>query len=231
MLENTLNDLYCLGNSCGSVAIVPVGITKFREGLYKLRKADKKIAQETLDIIDKMREKALNERKSRMFFASDEIYITAQREFPAYEEYETFDQIEDGIGMYAMFANDFKSACEDLTDNLRDVGVICGTLIADSMEKLFRTLPSGGVKAVAIENEFFGKTINVTGLLTGQDIINHVKSYNTPKTLILPRDCLRRGETVFLDGVTLEELRSQLPDYTIEVASGGYELIDKIRKN
>lgn len=231
VLKNTLTDLYALGERCGSVAIVPVGITKFREGLAELKKVDKEIANITLDIADSFRSKALEERGSRFVFASDEIYITADREFPTYDEYEDFDQIEDGIGMYAMFAHDFKEALEDITENETDAGVVCGTLIAGKMQELFDLLPNKGVRAIAVENEFFGTTITVTGLLTGQDILAKLQQPGIPTNIYLCENCLRRGEAVFLDGMTLEELRDKLPNHTIHVTCGGYELAEKMRKN
>lgn len=231
VLERTLSDLYGLGECCGSVAVVPVGITKFREGLCELKKVDRIIARNTLDIIEGFRSRALKERGRRFVFASDEIYITGEREFPSYEEYEGFDQIEDGIGMYAMFAHDFKEALSDVADNYRDAGVICGTLIAEKMQELLNLLPQKGALAMAVENQFFGSSITVTGLLTGRDILQHIKEKGGPRRLYLSQNCLRRGEDVFLDGMTLEELKENLPEHTIEVVCSGYDLAEKMRKN
>lgn len=229
-LEKTLEDLYSLGEFCKSVAVVPVGITKFREKLYPLNKVDFKIANETLDIIDKFRQKALSERGTRLVFASDEIYITANRSFPSFDEYEDFDQIEDGIGMYAMFSHDFMQACKGIGENKTDAGVICGTLIAPYMQKLLDIMPNKGVKAVAVENSFFGNTINVTGLLTGRDILNHIKEKGAPKHIYIPKDCLRRNEEVFLDDMTLDEFKEKLPEFKVYVVSGGFELVEKLAK-
>lgn len=230
VLQRTLEELYSLGQSCASVAVVPVGMTRFRKGLYELKKVDETVSKTTLSIINEFREKSLRERGTRFVFASDEIYITANEKLPSFEEYEDFGQIEDGIGMYAMFEHEFIHALKDVQSNDTNAGVICGVLIAPLMQELLNKLPCSGVAAIPVVNEFFGKSITVTGLLTGQDIIDHAKGNRLPKRLFISKDCLRHGESVFLDDVTLEQVREQLPEHEIIVCCGGDDLVKKLRK-
>ena len=230
VLKKTLSDLYSLGDNCLSVAVVPVGMTKYREGLYKLTPVDTVVANKTVETIKEVQAKALADRGTRFVFASDEIYIKSDYDIPTYEEYEDFGQIEDGIGMYASYKADFELAKENLEHNETDALVLCGTLIQPLMQELLDTLPDKGVVAKAIRNEFFGETITVTGLITGQDIINQLKG-TTAKKILIPGNMLKHKTDMFLDNVTVETLKKELPNSEIIIMEkGAFDLIKGLER-
>lgn len=231
VLKKTLDDLFELHPSCISAAVVPVGITRFREGLYPVKPVDKMCAKQVLDTV-KNRQKISKQRcGSHFVFASDEFYIQADSGFPAFEEYEDFDQIEDGVGMYRMFEHEFAQGCGKIVENYTDVGLITGKLIAPYMQELVDRLPNKGIKVYTIENDFFGRSITVAGLVTGGDIIKQLSDKELPKKLLIPEVMLKENEDIFLDDVTIDEVKKALAPCEVEIVANRAEaLLDKLKK-
>ena len=224
-LERTLTDLSELYPSVPSIAVVPVGITKYRDGLYPLRPVDEKSASDIIDIIDKIRAKNLEKHGRAVCCAADELYLRAKKVIPPSEYYEGFEQLENGVGLIASFKDELDlelSFAEE--DGLKAVSepvyVACG-LAAESfmktcVEKVRKKCPGLDCRVIGIPNEFFGLTVDVTGLVTGGDLIKRLKSEPRVSRIIIPDVMLRHGETVFLDDVSIDDVRREL-DTEIDV--------------
>lgn len=233
-LRRSLTDLGTLMPNITSMAVVPVGLTKFRQGLYPLSGFDKKSAGETIDIIEEFQQIFLKKYGTRTVFPSDEFYLTAERELPSFEEYEDFSQYENGVGMLRSLTDEFEKALEAAeADNIkRHISIATGysaygtiKKLAEMAEKKFSALKCDVYR---IRNDFFGETITVTGLITAQDLISQLKDKDLGDTLLLSQSMLRSGSDVFLDDMTLGDVGSAL-NINIRISSNdGNELLDAI---
>lgn len=231
-LRRTLRDLGELMPNISSMAVVPVGITKYRENLYPLKIFDKITAGETIDIIEEFQEKFLNKFDSRVVFPSDEFYITAGRELPDMEYYEDFPQYENGVGMLRSLISEFSDALEtaEYDGKERHVTIATGRCVypvikqlADKAEKKFDALKCN---VIPIRNDFFGETITVTGLITAQDLIAQLKNRDNGEELLISSSMLMQNSEIFLDDMTISGVENEL-DIKIRVTKNdGYELLD-----
>lgn len=232
-LLRTMRELADMYPAVHSVSIVPVGLTKFREGLFELRPFTPEHSSETIDMVTEFGDECLKEFGTRLFFCSDEMYICANRELPEDEFYEEHTQLENGVGMIRLLEAEFKSALS-LSEKPDGVpfSIACGTSVAPFFEKLVCTAHEKydniDGRVYAIENDFFGHSINVTGLITGGDLINQLKGKDLGERLFISQNMLRREEMDFLDDVLLEEASAALgvPIYPIE--QDGFALWDAI---
>ena len=232
-LMRTMRELAEMYPAVHSVSIVPVGLTKFREGLYELSSFTPEHAAETIDLVTEFGDECLERFGTRLFFCSDEMYICARRELPEDEFYEEHTQLENGVGMIRLLEAEFKSALS-LSDKPDGVpfSIACGVSVAPFFEKLVcaahEKYDNINGKVYAIENDFFGHSINVTGLITGGDLINQLKGKDLGERLFISQNMLRREEMDFLDDVLLEEASAALgvPIYPIE--QDGFNLWDAI---
>ena len=230
-LMRSMRDLEAMYPGVHSVSIVPVGLTKFREGLYPLTPFTKEHAAETLDMITEFGDRCLEKHGTRIFFCGDEFYILAGREFPPDEFFEEHTQLENGVGMLRMLETEFRSALR-LSDPPDGVPFTIATGVSaapyfqklvDIAQEKYDTLKG---KVYPIVNDFFGHSINVTGLITGQDLIRQLKGKDLGERLLISQNMLRRQEMDFLDDITLEEAVRELgvPIYPIE--QDGFALWD-----
>ena len=232
-LMRTMRELAEMYPAVHSVSIVPVGLTKFREGLFELRPFTPEHSSETIDMVTAFGDECLKKFGTRLFFCSDEMYICANRELPEDEFYEEHTQLENGVGMIRLLETEFKSALS-LSERPDGVpfSIACGTSVAPFFEKLVCTAHEKydniDGRVYAIENDFFGHSINVTGLITGGDLINQLKCKDLGERLFISQNMLRREEMDFLDDVLLEEASAALgvPIYPIE--QDGFDLWDAI---
>lgn len=232
-LQRTMSDLAAMYPNVHSVSIVPVGLTKFREGLFKLEPFTPEHAAETIEQVESFADACMEKFGTRLFFCSDEMYICAGRELPNDEYYEEHTQLENGVGMIRLLEAEFKSALS-LSDEPDGVpfSIACGVSVAPYFEKLVCMAKQkyGNIngKVYAIENDFFGHSINVTGLITGQDLINQLKDKDLGERLFISQNMLRRAEMDFLDDVLIEEASEALgvPIYPTE--QDGFALWDAI---
>ncbi len=232
-LDHTLGDLYALRPHARSVALVPVGLTKHREGLSPLKPYTREQAVAVLTQADPWRERSLAETGSRFVFPADELYQIAERPIPSHDAYEDFCQIENGVGLLSLFEQEFLTAARfDPEDAVRArrVAIATGTSAAGWMRTLIATQPLQGVEVTvhAIVNRFFGETVTVAGLVTGGDILAQLTGLEADE-LLIPGNMLRAGEPVFLDGMTLEELESGLGVPIRVVTPDGAELLYALR--
>lgn len=214
-LLRTLNDLSTLHPYAQSVALVPVGLTRFREGLDYIKPYDKKSAAELIRMSNEMQERFLHELGTRFVFPSDEFYCLSGLPLPTDEAYEDFPQLENGVGMLRMFETDLGFASEDepvTKTPERTLVIACGTSVAGNMQKWCdRYAPKGTtVRVHPIINRFFGESVTVSGLITGQDLTDQLKDEVCDEILIV-RDMLRSDGDLFLDNMSVTEARELLP--------------------
>ncbi len=205
VLDNTCHDLLALGENVLSIAVVPCGITKYREGLFKIEDVDAGYSRCVIEQVNR-----LNSLFSRKIISlADEFYFKAKLPLPPSETYGDYPQIENGVGVTAKFLSEIRSSVKKVKSSGKFV-VVSGTsahgFISEQVDFIKSYIFGIEVKVLAVENEFFGQTVNCTGLLVGRDIINALKSVSGFDYLVLPDVCLRREESVFLDGVTLAEV-------------------------
>ncbi|MFA6076220.1 MAG: DUF512 domain-containing protein [Negativicutes bacterium] len=228
-LERTLRDLYVYRDKILSLSIVPVGMTKFRTKLPQLQPVTKEIAQMVIKQVKKWQDKAkFGNLFGNYIFLSDEFYILAGQEFPAVAEYEDYPQLENGVGISRAFIEDWKSCAMLPAKNKQTlhIDVVCGVLAESIIRPLLAELniDNLNVRLVVVRNNFFGESITVTGLLTGEDIQTALQALPGQRDgVIIPAVTLRKGESVFLDDMTPEQLEQCL-DTKIQIADGAVEL-------
>jgi len=226
-LAYTLDKLFSLGKGLLSVACVPVGLTRYREGLYPLEPFDRDSAGAALDILETYGEKFLRERGSRTVYPSDEFYLIAQRPLPPLEFYEDLPQIENGVGMLRDLEDAFLWALEESEAPLlpRKVTVPTGEAAFAFLDSLLdaarQKFPGLVIELIPVHNDFFGGSVNVTGLLTGQDIIKKLRGRDLGDEVLIAGNMLKAGEDVFLDDVTLAGLSEALGTPAQRVANTG----------
>lgn len=209
-LLRSMEELAALHPAVHSVSVVPLGLTKHREGLYPLTPFTPEHTAETIDMVTAFGDECVKKFGTRIFFCSDEMYLCAGRELPEDEFYEEHTQLENGVGMLSLFKTEFNSALA-LSERPDGVpfSVACGTASAPFFEKLVCTAVEKydniDGRVYAIENDFFGHGVNVSGLITGQDLIKQLRGRALGERLFISQSMLRREEMDFLDDVTIEQ--------------------------
>jgi len=217
-----------------SLSVVPVGLTKYREGLYPLKPFTKEDATEVISIIHKWQQYCMERYGIHFIHGGDEWYLLAGMDMPPEENYDGYLQLENGVGMMRLLENEFLEALKNLPggDTRRKVTIATGKLAAPLISRLSRKLqkkyPNAEVCVEGIRNDFFGEMITVTGLLTGRDIFAQLKGKDLGEELLLSCSMLRSGEEVFLDDMTVEELKNALHVPVYIVKSSGQDLINAI---
>lgn len=233
-LERTIRDLTGYLPYLKSVSIVPVGLTKYRDGLYPLEPFTKEDAREVLSVIHRWQEKIYQEHGIHMIHAGDEWYVLAEEEVPEEERYDGYLQLENGVGMMRLLFNEVQEALSAVTgdERQREISLATGRLmypyIGKSLEEIRKKFPNITTHLYAIRNDFFGERITVSGLITGQDLTGQLKGQPLGERLLLPCNMLKIGEPVFLDDFTLEEVENSLQVKTDIVKSSGQDLLDAV---
>jgi putative radical SAM enzyme (TIGR03279 family) len=218
ILERTISDLAGLYPAVNSLAVVPVGLTGHRGGLYPLRTFTPDEAAQILDRIAEFQKKFYDNLDTRFVFAADEWYLSAGREFPDEPEYEGFPQLDNGVGLIRWFWEEFSPAFAERVPRLKGIRLDLAVLTGRSAVAMWRKLipvfreytPGIRLEILPVENRFFGRSVTVTGLLTGSDLARSIREdYRDGDPLyLIPRITLKQGENLFLDGVTTEELQA-----------------------
>ena len=233
-LRRSLTDLGTLMPNITSMAVVPVGLTKFRKGLYPLVGFTKETAGETIDIIEEFQQVFLEKFGTRTVFPSDEFYLIAERELPPMEAYEDFSQYENGVGMLRSLIDEFDKALDmaEWEGGERHVSIATGyspfSTISSLAKKAENRFPQLKCDVYRIRNDFFGETITVTGLITAQDLIAQLKGKDLGDELLISSAMLRRDSDVFLDDLTVSDVEKELNVKLTSTNSDGYELLDAI---
>ncbi len=237
-LERTIRDLMRYLPVMESVSVVPVGLSKYREGLYPLEPFTGEDAAEALSVIHKYQNICLEEYGQHFVHASDEWYLLAGQELPEEGRYDGYPQLENGVGMLRLLETEFREALEEAAEGccrekeapVTEISIATGFLAAPEIQKLTHSFtqvfPNRKIRIYPIENRFFGENITVSGLLTGQDILMQLKGKDLGERLLLPCNLLRSGEEVFLDDMTLTELKKALQVPIDIVESNGHHFVE-----
>ena len=244
-LKKTVRDLSDLYPQLSSMAIVPLGITRHREGLEKLELFDKQSSGRVIDQIGSIQKELLERLGTRFVFLSDEFYVMAEREIPSSEYYEQFIQLENGVGLIAklkaefddylkkMDTSDIFSAKADNTVS-RKISIATGVsaygFIKQLSSQLMERFENLEINVYKINNDFFGNTITVSGLITASDIIAQLKNKDLGECLILPRSMMKQDEDIFLDDLTPNDVESSLGLPVIIADTDGKSFIDAVLK-
>ncbi len=239
-LERSISDLTKYLPNLESVSVVPVGLSKYRDGLYPLEPFTKEDAKEVLSIIHKWQDKLFPEYGLHFIHASDEWYILAEEELPEEDRYDGYLQLENGVGMLRLLMTEFEETMTELSEkcSIPDDGVTKTLSMATGLlaypyikkmtEEIQKAFPNVKVHLYPITNNFFGEKITVSGLLTGGDIRDQLMGKELGERLLLPQNVLRSGEEVFLDDVTVTELEKALQVKIDIVKSSGYDFVSAI---
>ena len=239
-LEHSIRELMKYIPNLESVSVVPVGLTKYREGLYPLEPFDGQEAARVIDLIECYQRQCYEKFGIHFVHASDEWYILADRELPEAERYDGYLQLENGVGMLRLLMDEFHEAIEEKRSQgalpnpeIRGelsiaTGLLAFPYIKRMTEELMRECTGLQINVHSITNHFFGENITVSGLLTGQDLEAQLRGKTLGERLLLPENVLRSGEDVFLDDMTVGELEKSLQVPIIIVKSSGCELVRAI---
>lgn len=231
-LQKTLDDLAAMYPGVNSISVVPVGLTKHRQGLYPLEPYTVETAGAVVDMVEKFAERSLKTLGTRLAWCSDEFYLQANRAIPEDEYFEDYTQLENGVGMLRLLRTEFDSAYA-LAEETHAVpfsiatGVACAPFLEEIVDKAAGKCHTKG-KVYPIINRFFGETITVAGLITGGDLIDQLRGKELGKRLLIPVNMLRHGEDVFLDDVTLVQVEEALGVPVTPVNQDGFDLCDAI---
>ena len=229
-LRRTMSDIMEMGFA--GCSVVPVGLTKYRKGLAKLNPVDRDTARDIISIAEEYGEKCLEKFGTRLFFCADELFLRAELPLPEEDYYEGFRQLENGVGMLRSLENEFMAALkyEDAPERFSPFTIATGVAAAPHLRMLLQRaqeqFPALQGQVVAVKNDFFGHTIDVAGLLTGQDIAAQLKGRDLGERVLIPLHMLRHGETVFLDDYTVERLSQELGCPVEVTGTDGGDLAD-----
>ena len=237
-LRRTLSDLTALYPAVQSIAVVPFGATKYRDGLPQIRLHDEHSASEAVDIIESFGNRLFSEYGERVVYPADELFITAHRPIPPGEYYGSYDQYENGVGMWAYLRDGFEEILDETDGDGRQDAVTCATgvlaapLIRELADKLSAKFPNVSVTVYAVRNTFFGETVTVAGLTTASDLIAaltpHIGSLGS--RVLIPKAMLKADEDIFLDDITLSEVSEKLGVPVIPVGEEPEDLLSAFIK-
>lgn len=236
-LSRTMSDLYALYPAISSVSVVPAGLTKHREGLFPLELFSPEEAAAVISQVNSFGDKCLSECGSRIFCCADEFYLRSKTPFPDASYYEDYPQFENGVGMIVSMREEFIDELEFLEEDYDTslekkfsiaTGEAAFDFISSLADQLCRKCPSLCGKVYKIENEFFGKTITVAGLICGCDLISQLRGKELGDTLYVSSNMLRAEGDLFLDNISLEDAEKALGVRIVTVPTDGYEFIKAI---
>ena len=234
VLEQTVDGLAGLWPHMRSLSVVPVGLTRYRDGLEPLEPFGKKEAEVLLDAVGVWQERLRKETGVGFVYASDEWYLLAGRPLPSQEMYDGYPQLENGVGMLRLLEEELAEALWEMEGDEREIcgavatGLLAAPFLEKYMERIQERFPRVRIRVYPIENRFFGESITVSGLLTGQDIWEQLKERDLGEKLLLPCNMLRSGEEVFLDDWTVSELERRLKIPVSVVNPSGEDLIQAV---
>ncbi len=232
-LDRTIEDLASLLPYTASLSVVPVGLTRYREGLCKIEPFDKESSLAVVKQVEEHQKRIFKKHGTRFVYLADEFYLNAGLPVPTADEYEGFPQIENGVGLIASMLEEFNDAIERIPKNCpeRKVAIATGELAAEFIQGLADRIEERtdiSIKVFAVKNEFFGGGVNVAGLVVAGDIIKTVGDLSGFDELLIPDSMLRDGEDIFLDNITLQELSGKLNIKITPVSNDGYIFLEAI---
>ena len=232
-LERSLRDLSVYKNA-QCIASVPVGLTKFREGLTEIEPFNKDTAAAVIDITNKVARECKEKYGERLVYAADEFYLKAGIALPDAEEYGEFHQLDNGVGMWALFLKQTRDEIDNWDEPVRPIKASCVTgvaaepLIKSTVDNVCIKWHNLECKVFAVKNNFFGEKITVAGLVTGRDIIEQLKGEDLGDTLIVPSNMLRFEGDLFLDDVSVDQLADALGVRVLVIEPDAVSLIEAL---
>ena len=223
-----------------SLSVVPVGLSKDREGLYPLEPFEKEDSAEVIDIIEKYQKLCMEKFGIHFVHASDEWYLVAERDLPEADRYDGYLQLDNGVGMMRSFMDEIDEQIEKRRNDgsfvkytkERHFSMVTGKLaypvIKSSADRVMAEMPGLQIDVICIRNDFFGERITVSGLITGQDIIAQLKGKDLGSELKLPESVVRAGTDVFLDDYTVSQVSEALQVRVVTIKSNGYDFVDSL---
>ncbi len=239
-LARSMHDLAAYYPAVKSVSIVPAGMTKFREekGLYPLTAFTKEEAKAVIEQVETFAEQCFKAYGTRIFYVGDELYLEAGLPIPDAAYYEEFHQLEDGVGMIASTRQDFLSALADAEEDdgrERDISIATGVaaypLMCELSEALMKQYQGIKIHVYEIKNDYFGESITVAGLITGEDLLAQLKGKALGKTLYISQNMLRHEGDLFLCGMSIDALSDALGVEICPTSADGYDLLDALAGN
>lgn len=233
-LERSIRDLANYAPVMESVSVVPVGLSRYRDGLYPLEPFNKEDAEQTIDLIERWQKKLYQEHGIHFIHASDEFYVLAERPLPEEERYDGYIQLENGVGMLRLMTDEVEAELKTRTDDgeCEEISIATGRLaypfICSYAENVQKRYSGRTIHVYPIENCFFGERITVSGLITGQDLIAQLADKSLGGRLLLPESMFRSGEEVFLDDITRTELQNTLQVRVDIVKSSGNDFVEAL---
>lgn len=234
-LKKTIMDLYKFYPNIKNVAGVPVGVTKYREGLFDLNTYDRSMAEEEINLVSQLQKNFIMEIGVPFIRLSDEFYILADMDIPEKEFYEDFDQLEDGIGMIRIFRENIKSTLNNLKKGIKGeftlvTGVSAFKEIKAAGDMISSINKNLNINTVKILNDYLGHTITVAGLITGRDIIKQLKKVKYGEYIIVPKNMLKVNTKMFLDDILIEDIEKALNTKVLVCEYTGEDLIEIINE-
>lgn len=235
-LRRTLSDLTALYPEVQSIAVVPFGASKFRDGLTEIEMHDKESALEAIGIINEYADKLEEEYGERVVYPADEFFLLAGLPVPHSGYYGSFDQYENGVGMWAYLRDGFLECLDEVVDDGTVInrsiatGELAKPLLSELADETMKRFPSVKINVFAIKNNFFGETITVAGLVTGGDLISQLEPYKDKlgEALLIPKTMLKADEPVFLDDITVDEVEKTLGVKITPVGDEPEDLIEAL---
>ena len=233
-LERSIRELTAYMPQLESVSVVPVGLTRYRDGLYPLEPFTKEDACEVLDLIHGWQEKLYKEWGNHFIHAGDEWYILAERPIPEEKTYDGYLQLENGVGMVRLLDEEVAQTLAGMTGDDRKIhrtiatGELAAPFLRKHVESVRKKYPNVDIQVLAIKNEFFGGKITVAGLITGTDLISQLKGKDLGDRLLLTNHMLKSAEPVFLDDVTVDDVQNALQIKVSIVESSGADFVSSL---
>jgi putative radical SAM enzyme (TIGR03279 family) len=234
-LIRTVKTLYDLGENFNTLAIVPIGMTKFRQGLAKIDPVTKEVALRTIKDIEALQERFLEESGRRFAYLSDEFYIRAELDMPSVENYDGFIQLENGVGLVRKLDAEIQMLLKNLEPEAikpKEITIATGKLAEPFIKKManriMQAVKGVEIEVIGVENNFFGPLITVAGLVTGQDLMAQLKGRIKGDTLLIPKVMLKSDEPIFLDDYTVEQIEEALSVRVLDVLNEGHDFVEKI---
>lgn len=233
-LERSIRELTAYMPQLESVSVVPVGLTRYRDGLYPLEPFTKEDACEVLDLIHGWQEKLYKEWGNHFIHAGDEWYILAERPIPEEKTYDGYLQLENGVGMVRLLEEEVAQTLAGMAEDNRKIhrtiatGELAAPFLRKHVDAVQKKYPNVDIQVLAIKNEFFGGKITVAGLITGTDLISQLKGKDLGDRLLLTNHMLKSGEPVFLDDVTVDDVQNALQIKVSIVESSGADFVSSL---
>lgn len=231
-LQQTIEDLSNFYPQVASIAVVPVGLTRYRSKLPQLEKVTPQDAISCLQLIHQFQDNFLPQHGTRFVFAADELYLLADHQIPPFSAYENFPQIENGVGLIAQFRQQIAEVLQEVEAlDLDKVTMVTGLLFRDELTKCaeqFSDKSGVDLQVVAIANNFFGPDITVTGLITGVDLLQQLQGVSLGDGVLIPDVMLKDGGQLFLDDINIEKIEKVLQIPVIVVESSPWGIIDGV---